>query len=312
MNILKKLKSINLFSYRKIAGIISLFFIVISLFFISFRGINYGLDFTGGILLTVNVEDEINSDALRDLVQNIVNTTVSVQGSSESGEFLIRLPADLGDNISSVLLSELDSNLDSGVSLISSDFIGAQVGAELRDYGGIGFVVSLIVMGVYLIFRFHYKFAIGAILALFHDVIFILGVLSLFNISFGLTTLAGLLAVIGYSVNDTIVIYDYIREAFRKANPKMEINSFEIISSAVNHTLDRTIITSFLTLLVVVALLLFGGESLFSFSLVLFLGIGIGTFSSIFIASYLVILLNIKRDELVVSDEARRAIEAAP
>ena len=250
--------------YRKIAGIASITIFVISIFSLGFRGLSLGLDFSGGTLVEVSYETPVELEAIRNtLIDNGYEDSQVVNFGSNL-DVLIKVAdqngnSSLGENISQVLEKE---GFKGEIKRV--EFVGPQVGAELRDQGGLGMLVALFMILLYVAFRFQYKFALGAVTALGHDVVIILGLFSIFAWDFDLTVLAALLAVIGYSLNDTIVVSDRIRENFRT---KRELDPQEMIDLSLNQTLGRTVVTSFTTLLVLFALFIFGGEMIKGFSL---------------------------------------------
>jgi len=295
-------RQIDFMGRRKLAFIVSAVMLVISVIAIFSLQLNLGLDFTGGTLIEVRYASAPSLDAIRQLLEEQGFRDVAVQTFGASTEVLIRLQQafdpDVGDQVVSLLR-------DSGtqVDLVRAEFVGAQVGDQLRDQSGMGMLVALGVVMLYVAFRFQYKFAIGALMALLHDVIIVIGLFALFNIEFDLTVLAAILAVIGYSLNDTIVVYDRIREAIRTS----QIDDMPaIFNEAINATLSRTLATSGTTLLVLLALLLLGGDMIENFALALLIGVVIGTFSSIYISGALLLPLKLKREDLI---PARRDVD---
>lgn len=280
---------------RRIAFMVSGLLILASIVSLLFQQLNLGLDFTGGTLVEVRYALAPSLDAIRQTLEAAGFRDVSVQTFGASTEVLIRLQQafdpDVGEQIVGLLRAEGDA-----VQLVRAEFVGAQVGEQLRDQSGLGLLVALGVVMAYVAFRFQYKFAIGAVLALFHDVIIVVGIFSLFQLDFDLTVLAGLLAVIGYSINDTIVVYDRIRETIRTSR----IDDMPaIFNEAINLTLSRTLATSGTTLLVLFALFFLGGDMIHHFSIALILGVVVGTFSSIYVAAALLIVLKLERKDLI-------------
>lgn len=295
-------RQIDFMGRRKLAFIVSAVMLVISVIATFSLQLNLGLDFTGGTLIEVRYTSAPSLDAIRQLLEEQGFRDVAVQTFGASTEVLIRLQQafdpDVGDQVVSLLR-------DSGtqVDLVRAEFVGAQVGDQLRDQSGMGMLVALGVVMLYVAFRFQYKFAIGALMALLHDVIIVIGIFALFNIEFDLTVLAAILAVIGYSLNDTIVVYDRIREAIRTS----QIDDMSaIFNEAINATLSRTLATSGTTLLVLLALLLLGGDMIENFAMALLIGVVIGTFSSIYISGALLLPLKLKREDLI---PARRDVD---
>ncbi|GHE21873.1 protein translocase subunit SecF [Halomonas urumqiensis] len=280
---------------RRIAFAISGLMILVSIVSLLFQQLNLGLDFTGGTLVEVRYAVAPSLDAVRQLLEAAEFRDVSVQNFGASNEVLIRLQqtfdADVGERVVSLLREGGEQ-----VQLVRAEFVGAQVGEQLRDQSGLGMMVALGIVMLYVAFRFQYKFAIGALLALVHDVIIVLGIFSLFQLDFDLTVLAAILAVIGYSLNDTIVVYDRIRETIRKSR----IDDMPaIFNEAINMTLSRTLATSGTTLLVLIALLMLGGDMIHQFSVALIIGIVVGTFSSIYVAAALLITVKLDREDLI-------------
>ena len=280
---------------RRIAFAISVALILVSIVSLLFQQLNLGLDFTGGTLVEVRYAVAPSLEAVRQTLEAAEFRDVSVQTFGASTEVLIRLQQafdpEVGDQVVQLLRSGGES-----VELIRAEFVGAQVGEQLRDQSGLGLLVALGIVMLYVAFRFQYKFAIGALLALMHDVIIVVGIFSLFQLDFDLTVLAALLAVIGYSLNDTIVVYDRIRETIRKSR----IDDMPaIFNEAINLTLSRTLATSGTTLLVLMALLLLGGDMIHYFSIALIIGVVAGTFSSIYVAAALLIAVKLQRVDLM-------------
>ncbi|SFC41077.1 protein translocase subunit secF [Marinospirillum celere] len=287
---------INFMKARRIAFAISAALLLISIVSLATQGLRFGLDFTGGTLVEVSYAQAPELEDVRAQLEAAGYEHFVVQNFGSSREVLVRLSQafspEVGDQVRS-LLAEGDIEVE----LRRAEFVGAQVGEELRDQGGLGMLVALICVMIYVAFRFQYKFAVGSVLALGHDVILLLGFFSLFRIDFDLTVLAALLAVIGYSLNDTIVVYDRIRENFRtvrEGGPK------DLINLSINQTLIRTTITSLTTLLVLFSLLIFGGEMIHNFALALIVGVFVGTYSSIYVAGTLLLALKINREDLAL------------
>jgi len=286
---------IDFMGRRNLAFVVSAVLLIISIGAIIFQQLNLGLDFTGGTLVEVRYGAAPSLDAIRQLLEDSGFQDVSVQTFGASTEILIRLQqafdADVGNEVVSLLRASGDS-----VNLVRAEFVGAQVGDQLRDQSGLGLLVALGVVMLYVAFRFQYKFALGALLALLHDVIIVVGIFALFQLDFDLTVLAAILAVIGYSLNDTIVVYDRIRESIRTSR----IDDMpQIFNEAINATLSRTLATSGTTVLVLLALLLLGGDMIENFAIALLIGIVVGTFSSIYISGALLIPLRLSREDLI-------------
>lgn len=291
------MKVINYMKWRKIAAFISIALVVGSIVSLATKGLVLGLDFTGGNQIEVAYEQDADLEAIRTELTNAgFDNPVVVYFGSEK-DVLIKFKAESQKGIEEKVLTALSANGDE-VDLRRLEYVGPQVGEELRDEGGLGILLSLIVVALYVSVRFQYKFAVGAVAALIHDVIITLGVFSFFRLDFDLTVLAAVLAVIGYSLNDTIIVYDRIRENFRLIRDTPPV---DIINESLTQVLIRTIYTSLTTLLVLFALFFYGGELIHNFSLALIIGVFIGTSSSIYVAANMILAFNISRDDLVRS-----------
>lgn len=283
--------------YRLGAMVLSAVLLIISVFSLFNQGLNFGLDFTGGTLLEVKYSKPVDLDLIRMELETANYKDVTVQNFGSEVDVLIRMSESFREDLGSEVLQHLQKDSkEYEVTLLRSEFVGANVGEELRDEGGLALLLAIVIVMVYVAARFQYKFALGAALALFHDVIIIIGFFSLLGLDFDLTVLAALLAVIGYSLNDTIVVYDRIRENFRIVRRS---NSIEVINISLTQTLSRTLMTSLTTALVLVALMLVGGEMIFNFALALFVGVIVGTYSSIYVSSSLLLLLSVTREDLI-------------
>jgi len=283
---------------RKIALAFSALLIIASISSLAVKGLNFGLDFTGGTLIEVAYPQSADLNKIRHRLVSDGFEDAVVQNFGSSKDVLVRLAPrentssqSLGDKILTVLKED-----DADVIMRRQEFVGPQVGDELRDDGGLAMLIALGFILVYVMARFEYRFALGSIAALIHDVVITMGIFSFFQFDFDLTVLAAVLAVIGYSLNDTIVVFDRIRENFllmRKQEPRA------IINASLNQTLSRTMMTSVTTLIVVLAMFFLGGELIHAFSIALTIGILVGTYSSIYVASSLVITLNITADSMM-------------
>ena len=288
--------NIEFMRFRKIASTLSIILLIISIGSLAIKNLELGLDFTGGILFEIKLDQDIeNLEEVRNLLaeEGIENFVLNFSGSQN--DLSVKIPGGEDSSNNESLKKILKDNFP--YDLRKEEFIGPQVGEELRDQGGLGLLIALLIMTVYIMFRFQYKFAVGAILALAHDVLIVLGFFSLLSIDFDLTVLAALLAVIGYSLNDTIVVSDRIRENFRK---KRRAEATQLIDRSLNQMLGRTLITSLTTLLVLFALFIFGGDAIQNFSLALIIGVLAGTYSSIYIVCNVLISMNIIADDLAV------------
>lgn len=288
-------RTINFMAVRNLAVAVTLALTVACIGVIFAKGFNFGLDFTGGTLIELSYEQAADLNQIRQQLQDSGYVDAVVQSFGSINDVLIRTPGDdpaLGGQIAETLRQQGAAEFV----VKQVEFVGPAVGEELRDQGGMGILVALGGILVYLGFRFQWKFGVGAIIALFHDVIVTLGVFSLFQFQFDLTVLAAILAIIGYSLNDTIVIFDRIRENFRLMRGASLI---EIINVSTTQTMMRTLATSISTLLAVFALLVFGGDNLWGFALALIIGVGVGTYSSIYIASIFLIWLKLTVEDLI-------------
>ena len=292
--------------FRKIAGMGSIVLLVVAISSLALQSLNWGLDFTGGTLVEVSYPESVNPEQIRlDLDAAGWNGHV-VQYFGSDRDILVRMPPqkDLSDKDNARLGDSLFASLVElsigDVELRRSEFVGPAVGEELANQGGLGLLAALGMVLLYVSFRFQLKFALGAVVALFHDVLFTLGIFSLIRWEFDLTVLAALLAVIGYSLNDTIVVSDRIRENFRSARRGKPV---DVIDESLNQTLGRTLITSATTLLVLTALLLLGGELIRGFAIALIIGVVIGTYSSIYIANPILVALNVSQRTIVKEEE---------
>ena len=292
--------NIDFLAWRRVALIFSSIFLIVSVSSLFLKELNYGLDFTGGTLVELSYPDSANISEIRETLVNggFVGAQVANFGSSK--EVLIKLPGTVSDSLGSEIVTLLGSvSSDRDVDLRRIEYVGPQIGSELRDDGGTAMLIALAFMMLYIAFRFQSMFAGAAVIALVHDVIIVVGIFSLIEIEFDLTVLAALLAVIGYSLNDTIVVSDRIRENIRS----MESDSTEeIINTSLNQTLGRTLITSLTTLLVLFSLYLLGGELIKNFALALIFGVIIGTYSSIYIAANALVMMGLSKDHLRVEE----------
>ena len=335
MEFLKRDTRIDFIGRRRIAALISISVIVIVLLSLFFRGLNLGIDVTGGTLVEVSYSSSVNTEDVRTNLRRSGLDGVVVQYFGTSRDVLIRLPADPevdAAESSSLIISSLrepygetlaqssenDSQRcvfqdgttgDCTVQMRRVEFVGPQVGGELTEKGGLAMLYALIGILAYVAWRFEWRFALGAVIALVHDVVITVGIFSLLGLEFSLPVLAAVLAVIGYSLNDTIVVFDRIRENFRKMRKGTIV---EIMNSAINQTLRRTLLTSLTTLLVVVTLILLGGEIIKGFAVALFIGILVGTYSSIFVASPVVLSLRITRDDMLLIKKEGEEADSLP
>ena len=284
---------------RKYAVIFSVVMLLVSSVSLYTQGLVLGLDFSGGTQIEVGYDKPADVGALRKtLVEAGFDNPVVVHFGSET-DVLIRMQGEPDQTLSDRVYSVLQANGDK-IELRRVDFVGPQIGEELRDDGGLGMLTALAIVMLYVAIRFQLKFSIGAVLALGHDVIITLGIFSLARLEFDLTVLAAILAVVGYSLNDTIVVSDRIRENFRKIRKATPV---EVINESLSQTLWRTINTSITTMLVLLALFFIGGELIHNFAIALMIGVGIGTYSSIYVAATLMLALNVEREDLLEAVE---------
>lgn len=305
MEFFKRTTQIQFMRLRKSAMIFSGILFAVSLLSLAIRGLNFGLDFTGGMQLEVAYSQMVDLKQVRQQLSAAGFPEVQVKTYGSTQEILITLKVKEGSD-QAALSQQIQQALIGG-KVLQSSFIGPQVGQELATKGLLGLLVSMLLILVYIAWRFEYRLAISAVLALIHDPILILGVFSLFRIEFDLIGLAAVLTVIGYSLNDTIVVFDRVRENFRKVRKG---TSLEIMDLSINQTLSRTIMTSGLTLMAVLALLLFGGPTLFGFSLALTIGIIVGTYSSIYIAGALAVVMGLDRNDFL--PKPKTEVDEAP
>jgi preprotein translocase subunit SecF len=300
-------KQIDFMGVRKIAGIGSIVLIIVSIVSLAFNSLEFGLDFTSGTSVRLSYSEAVVvADVNQTLIENGYEDAVVVTFGSDR-DIRILLPVDetvaVGEQAAqAVIVGEsiaemLQGSSGSEITLLGSDYVSAKVGGELVESGGIGMLVALAIIMVYIAMRFQFKFSVGAVVALAHDLIITLGIFSLFRIEFNLNTLAALLAIIGYSLNDTIVVSDRIRENFRRLRKGTPL---EMVNISLNQTLSRTLITSLTTLLVLFSILFIGGESTQGFAVALIIGVVIGTYSSIYIASNVILYMNVTREDLML------------
>ena len=297
-----RIPQIDFMAHRRLAMGVSVALVLLSLVALGVRGLSFGLDFTGGVLVEMGFDQDMEPEGVRVLLEQSGFEDSVVQNFGDASTLLVRMPtqadrsqASLGNELLALVKAEHES-----ADLRRIDFIGPVVGEELREQGGLAVLVALGVVMLYIMFRFTGKFSLGAVIALVHDVAIAVGAFALFGWSFDLSVLAAMLAVIGYSLNDTIVVSDRIRENFRLLRRSSPV---EVINTSLNQTLGRTLVTSLTTLLVLVSLLLVGGEQLRGFAAALTIGVVVGSYSSIYVAATTLLLLKIDRSSLVVSEQ---------
>ena len=300
--------NIDFMGIRKITAVLSILVTLCAVILLATKGLNFGLDFTGGTQLELRYSHPVHFEEVREQLEKGGFTGAKVTQYGSTRDILVKIPnregiseKEMGQRVLGLLKSH-----DPTVELRRVEFVGSEVGEHLAEQGGLAVLAALLATMFYIAMRFEYRLGVSATVALLHDPIVILGIFSYFQVEFDLATLAGVLAVIGYSLNDTIVVFDRVRENFRKVRKGTPT---EIMNASINQTLSRTIMTSLLTLLVVVALYFFGGESLHGFSLALIIGIIVGTYSSIFVAGALALAMGLNRTDLTPS---KKVVDETP
>ncbi len=291
------MKVINFMGQRKLAMAVSAVLLLAAIFSLSTRQLSWGLDFTGGTLVEVHYSESADLKAIRSTLDGGGYAGSIVVSFGTDRDVLIRLPQGHADTDGTALVRLLEDTFEGTVELRRIEFVGPQVGDELREQGGLAMLMALGMVMLYIGFRFQFKFAVGAVAALAHDVIITLGFFSIIGLEFDLTVLAALLAVIGYSLNDTIVVSDRIRENFRKLRKS---DPLEVINISLSETLGRTLVTSLTTLLVLVCLALLGGEMIKGFAIALLVGVVIGTYSSVYVAASVLVLMGVSKEDLML------------
>jgi preprotein translocase subunit SecF len=302
-------KIIDFMGLRKLATVLSTCLVVVAIGLLAFKGLNFGLDFTGGTLIEVMYEEPVALPEVRDQLKTAGYDNAVVVNFGSDTDVLVRLPQGMSPTLGEEVLKVLKNGTAGEIDLRRIEFVGPQVGEELREQGGLAVLLALVVVLIYVAMRFQIKFSLGAVAALGHDVIITLGVFALVGWDFDLTVLAAVLAVIGYSLNDSIVVADRIRENLRKLRKH---DAVEVINISLTETLDRTLVTSGTTLLVLIALAVVGGEMIHSFALALLVGIGVGTYSSIYIVASLLVTMNISQDDLIVQEKEGAEVDDLP
>ncbi|MET1253550.1 protein translocase subunit SecF [Aliikangiella maris] len=299
MNLLKSDLNIDFIKYKIPATIVSAILIIASIFFVVTKGLNLGLDFTGGTLVQVNYPEDADLNAIRNVLKESGYEKTVVQNFGTASDIMIRLAPVEGKEAVEVgndVVNSLRQAHGSNVEMRKIDFVSASVGEELTEQGGLAILVALIGILIYVSLRFEWKFALGSVAALAHDVMITIGFFSMIQMEFDLTVLAAVLAVIGYSLNDTIVVFDRIRENFLKLRKQ---DSVEVVNISLNQTLSRTIMTSVTTLLVLLALFFLGGATIHGFATALIAGVLVGTYSSVYVASNIALVLGITKEDLM-------------
>jgi preprotein translocase subunit SecF len=314
MRFLDKKTNFDFMGKRKIAFALSAVLIVISIVSLVTRDLNFGLDFTGGTLIEVSYPAAPEISDVRSNLSDAGMDDAVVQTFGAATEIVVRIPprddvAESDAEISTIVLSALQQGVEGEVAMRRVEFVGPQVGDELTEQGILAVVYALIGIFLYVMIRFQWRFSVGAVAALVHDIIITMGVLAAVQVEFDLTVVAALLAVIGYSLNDTIVLFDRIRENFPKLR---KANSLEVVNTSVNETLSRTLMTSVTTLLVLIALFIFGGEIINAFAFTLIVGVLVGTYSSIYVASTTLLELGVSKFDLLAVEKEGAEMDSMP
>ncbi len=291
--------SIDFMAARRTAGLASIVLVLASIALLFVNGLSFGLDFTGGSLVELEFASEPNLQRVREVLMAAGFPDAVVQAFGAPTDVVVRLAQDNAPKAGDEVFAALEQ-AGYSLELLRSEFVGSAVGEELREQGGLGLLLALGIVMLYVAFRFQFKFSVGAVVALIHDVLIVLGVFALFGLDFDLTVLAAVLAVIGYSLNDSIVVADRIRENFRIIRTD---DPLKVMNTSINQTLSRTLATSATTLLVLLALLFLGGEMIHNFALALTVGVAVGTYSSMYVATNTLILLRISREDLMVPEK---------
>lgn len=313
MNILNGKTNINFMSRRKIAMVFSAIMIIASIVSLSTRGLNFGLDFTGGTLIEVGYPSAPDISSVRGQLEDAGFQESVVQTFGAASDIVVRIPpsesSESSAELSTRVLIALNESVQGEIEMRRVEFVGPQVGEELAEQGILAVIYALVGVFLYVMFRFQWRFSVGAVIALLHDITITVGIISLVQIQFDLTVVAAILAVVGYSLNDTIVVFDRIRENFpkyRKRTPE------EVINTSINETLSRTLMTSGTTLLVLLALFYFGGEIIHGFAFTLLIGIIVGTYSSIYVASASLLTLGVSKYDLMEVEKEGATLDHRP
>ena len=292
---IKKDLKINFLRVKNIATIVSILAIISSLFFLVYKNLNFGIDFKGGTLIEIKKDENLSIAEIRSQLSELNIGDIQIQTFGSDDIILIRIEnsknLDTNADMSSIEL--IRSSLGNDVIIQRTEIVGPKVSSELIQKGIIAIIIAVFLMLFYIWIRFEWQFSIGAVTALIHDVMITMGIFSFLQIEFNLSIIAALLTIIGYSMNDTVVVYDRIRENLRKYK---QMNIFDLINQSLNETMSRTLLTSVTTLLALFSLYFLGGEVLKGFTLAMIIGVFIGTYSSVFIASQIILYLNVKRD----------------
>ena len=312
MKFLNRKTQIDFMSRRKIALIFSSILLIASITSLATRGLNFGLDFTGGTLIEVGFPTAPDTNDVRNNLTNAGFDSV-VQTFGAATDIVVRIPP--GENeessaeLSTRVLAALSQGVEGEIEMRRVEFVGPQVGDELTEQGILAVIYAMVGVFLYVMFRFQWRFSVGAVAALFHDIIISMGVLSFVQIEFDLTVVAAILAVVGYSLNDTIVLFDRIRENFPRYRKREPV---DVVNTSINETLSRTLMTSTTTLMVLLALFYFGGEIIHGFAFTLITGVIVGTYSSIYVASTALLMLGVSKFDLMEVEKEGASLEARP
>jgi preprotein translocase subunit SecF len=312
MKFLNRKTNIDFMSQRKVAMVFSIIMILVSITSLATRGLNFGLDFTGGTLIEVGYPAAPDTTEVRDQLAGAGFDSV-VQTFGAATDIVVFIPpsemAESNAELSTRVLATLSQGVEGEIEVRRVEFVGPQVGDELAEQGILAVIYAMVGVFLYVMFRFQWRFSVGAVAALFHDIIISMGVISLVQIEFDLTVVAALLAVVGYSLNDTIVLFDRIRENFPRYRKRQPI---EVVNTSINETLSRTLMTSTTTLIVLVSLFIFGGEIINGFAFTLIVGVLIGTYSSIYVASTTLLLMGVSKYDLMEVEKEGAALDVRP
>jgi len=312
MKFLNRKTNIDFMSQRKIALVFSAILMIASITSLSTRGLNFGLDFTGGTLIEVGYPSAPDTTEVRENLANAGFDSV-VQTFGAATDIVVRIPpSDIQESsaeLSTRVLAALSQGVEGEIEMRRVEFVGPQVGDELAEQGILAVIYAMVGVFLYVMFRFQWRFSVGAVTALFHDIIISMGVLSFVQIEFDLTVVAAILAVVGYSLNDTIVLFDRIRENFPRYRKRQPV---EVVNTSINETLSRTLMTSSTTLIVLFALFYFGGEIIHGFAFTLITGVVIGTYSSIYVASTVLLMLGVSKYDLMEVEKEGAQLDARP
>ena len=313
MRFLNKKTHIDFMGKRKVAFVVSAVLMVLSISSLALNGLNFGLDFTGGMLIEVNYPSAVEVSQVKASLKSADVNDAVVQQFGTASDIVVRVPPRSAEEstaeLSTVVLGALQQGVEGEVVMRRVEFVGPQVGEELTEQGILAVVYALIGIFLYVMFRFQWRFSVGAVVALVHDIVISMGILSLLQVEFDLTVVAALLAVIGYSLNDTIVLFDRIRENFPRLRKG---SSVEVVNTSVNETLSRTLMTSLTTLLVLIALFTFGGEVIHAFAFTLIVGVLVGTYSSIYVASSTLLQLGVSKYDLLQVEKEGASADSRP